>query len=206
MNQKILVGAIIMAVSVMLSVSGIAFADKGSRDRSSDDGSSDDRGNRGGKDGGYKLFKRTSTVPVVNNKLYAEECGSCHFAYQPGWLPARSWQKMMGELDRHFAENAELDQESRDAITNYLVAEAADMKPNRKSRKILRSIMDNDAPQRISTLRYIVSKHDEIPARLIAGNNKVGSAANCAACHTEASTGHFNEHGVKIPGHGPWED
>jgi hypothetical protein len=206
MNQRILIGAVIMAVSVMLSVSGIAFADKGSWDRSSDDGSSDDRGSRGGKDGGYKLFKRTSTVPAVTNKLYAEECGSCHFAYQPGWLPVRSWQKMMGELDQHFDENAELDQESRDAITQYLLTEAADVKSNRKSRKILRSIKDADAPQRISALRYIVSKHDEIPARLVAGNAKVGSAANCAACHTEASTGYFNEHGVKIPGHGPWED
>jgi hypothetical protein len=113
---------------------------------------------------------------------------------------------MMGKLDQHFDENAELDQESRDAITQYLVAEAADVKPNRKSRKILRSIKDTDAPQRISTLRYIVNKHDEIPARLITGNAKVGSAANCAACHTEASAGYFNEHGVKIPGHGPWED
>ncbi|MCK5307732.1 MAG: diacylglycerol kinase, partial [Zetaproteobacteria bacterium] len=78
--------------------------------------------------------------------------------------------------------------------------------PNRKSRKILRSIRDTDAPQRISTLRYIVSKHDEIPARLITGNAKVGSAANCVACHTEASTGHFDDDGVKIPGYGFWED
>ncbi len=186
MNKRILIGAVVMVASVMLAVSGIAFADK----------DEDERG----------LFKKTGTVPAVNSKLYAAECGSCHFAYQPGWLPARSWKKMMGELDQHFDENAELDQESRDAITQYLVTEAADVKPNRKSRKILRSIRDTDAPQRISTLRYIVSKHDEIPARLITGNAKVGSAANCIACHTEASAGYFNDDGVTIPGYGPWED
>jgi len=206
MNKRILTGAFIMMISALLSVSGTAFADK---DKDSEYGSSKDKGSKYGnskdKDG-YGRSKRTATVPAVDNKLYASECGACHFAYQPGWLPARSWQSMMGALDQHFGANAELDRESRDAITQYLVAEAADVKPNRKSRKILRSIKDTDAPQRISTLRYIVSKHDEIPARLITGNARVGSAANCAACHTEASTGYFNEHGVNIPGHGPWED
>jgi mono/diheme cytochrome c family protein len=211
MNKRILTGAVIMATSVGLSVSGIAFADNDSRysdnDNSSVDNESRDRGNdNSGRKGRYKLFKRSATVPAATNKLYATECGSCHFAYQPGWLPVRSWQKMMGELDQHFDENAELDQESRDAITKYLATEAADVKPNRKSRKILRSIRDNDAPQRISTLRYMLRKHDEIPKRLMEDNAKVGSAANCAACHTEASAGHFNEHGVKIPGYGPWDD
>ncbi|MCF7821278.1 MAG: diheme cytochrome c [Mariprofundaceae bacterium] len=186
MNRKIFTGAAVMATCVALSVSTIAFADR-------DD---DKRG----------IFKHTGTLPAVTSKLYAAECGACHFAYQPGWLPARSWQKMMGELDQHFGENAELDQESRQAITRYLVAEAADVKPNRKSRKILRSINKDEAPLRISTLRYIAKKHDEIPARLIAGNARVGSAANCLACHTEASTGYFDDDGVIIPGYGRWED
>ncbi|MDT8376102.1 MAG: diheme cytochrome c [Mariprofundaceae bacterium] len=186
MNIRILAGTVVMAAAVTLSVSGIAFADR-------DD---DDRG----------IFKRTATVPAVTSKLYAAECGSCHFAYQPGWLPARSWKKMMGTLDQHFGENAELGQQSGDAITRYLVAESADVRPNRKSRKILRSIGPDETPLRISTLRYMLNKHDEIPKRFIEGNPKVGSRANCAACHSEASNGYFNEHGVNIPGHGPWED
>jgi mono/diheme cytochrome c family protein len=189
MNKRILAGAVVMATAVILSVSGIAFADRddGSRDRGS-------------------IFKRTATLPAVSNKLYADECGSCHFAYQPGWLPVRSWQKIMNTLDQHFDENAELDQETRDAITQYLTAEAADIKPNRKSRKILRSIKTDEAPLRISTLRYMLSKHDEIPERFITGNAKVGSRANCAACHTEATAGYFDEDGVTIPGYGRWED
>jgi len=175
-----------MVTSLTLAVSGIALADR--------------------DDGEYEMFARTGTVPAVSSKLYAAECGSCHFAYQPGWLPARSWKRIMGTLDNHFGENAELDQKSGEAITSYLVAEAADVKPNRKSRKILRSIGGDEAPLRISTLSYITRKHDEIPARYMEGNPKVGSRANCAACHTEASKGYFNEHGVNIPGHGFWED
>lgn len=188
MNKRILAGAIIMVTSVTLSVSGIALADK---DKDKD---------------GYGLLKRTATVPAVDNKLYEAECGACHFAFQPGWLPARSWRSMMDSLENHFGENAELDHDSRLAISRYLETEAADVKPNRKSRKILRAIGKDEAPLRISTLRYILSKHDEIPERHIKGNDRVGSRANCAACHTEAATGYFGEHGVNIPGYGPWED
>jgi len=186
MNNRLMIGSVVMATCVMLAVSNIALADW--------DG--DERG----------MFERTPTVPVVASKQYESECGSCHFAYQAGWLPARSWKKMMGTLDQHFGENAELDQATRDNITAYLVAEAADNRPNRKSRKILRSIAEDESPLRISTLRYINHKHDEIPTRLIEGNAKVHSRANCAACHTEASSGNFNEHGVTIPGYGRWDD
>lgn len=190
MNKRILAGAIVMVASVTLSVSGIALADK---DKDKD------------KDGGG-LFQRTATVPAVNDKLYEAECGACHFAFQPGWLPARSWRSMMASLENHFGENAELDMETREAITRYLEMGAADVKPNRKSRKIMRSIGRDEAPLRISTLRYILNKHDEIPERQITGNAKVGSRANCAACHTKAAAGYFGEHGVNIPGYGPWED
>jgi len=186
MNKKIMIGAVVMVASVTLVVSTVALADS-------------DEGEHG-------LFTRTGTVPAVNSKLYATECGSCHFAYQPGWLPARSWQKMMGTLDNHFGENAELGQDARASITQYLMAEAADVKPNRKSRKILRSLSENEMPLRISTLSYIKHKHDEIPARQMEGNPKVGSRANCAACHTTAAKGCFDEHGVNIPGYGFWED
>jgi len=195
MNKRILAGAVIMATSVMLSVSGIAFADK---DKENDNGEYS-------KDG-YSIFERTATIPAVTSKLYAAECGACHFAYQPGWLPAHSWQKIMGALDQHFGENAELGQESGDAITRYLVAASADNKPNRMSSRVLRSFRANETPLRISGLRYILKKHDEIPERFIKGNARVGSRANCAACHTEAAAGYFNEDGVNIPGHGSWED
>jgi len=193
MNKRILAGAVMMAASVMLAVSGIAFADK---DKDNDEHSK----------GGYGFFDHTATIPAVTSKLYAAECGACHFAYQPGWLPAHSWQKIMGSLDQHFGENAELDRKTSDEISRYLAAESADNKPNRMSGKILRSINTGEAPLRISTLRYIVNKHDEIPERFITGNARVGSRANCVACHTEASAGYFNEDGINIPNYGLWED
>jgi len=34
----------------------------------------------------------------------------------------------------------------------------------------------------------------------------VGSFARCEACHRGAEQGDFDEHGVRIPGHGNWDD
>ena len=63
----------------------------------------------------HVFSKQLDVAPVANAK-YKEECGSCHFAYQPGLLPARSWEKIMGNLENHFNENAELDQETQSRI------------------------------------------------------------------------------------------
>src|SRR5262245_19523742 len=64
---------------------------------------------------------------------YEKECGSCHFAYQPGWLPERSWRRMMGSLNSHFGDNATLSQANHDAIMSYLAAGAADKASNARS-------------------------------------------------------------------------
>ncbi len=39
------------------------------------------------------FFGKELDVAPVKNALYLEECGACHFAYQPGLLPSRSWKK-----------------------------------------------------------------------------------------------------------------
>ena len=47
-----------------------------------------------------------SGVKPVNSKLYIKECGSCHFAFQPGLLPEKSWVKIMNNLENHFGTDA----------------------------------------------------------------------------------------------------
>ena len=34
-------------------------------------------------------------LSAVNNPTYKEQCGGCHFAYQPGLLPSGSWEKIL---------------------------------------------------------------------------------------------------------------
>ncbi len=52
--------------------------------------------------------------------LYKTECGDCHMAYPPSMLPAASWQDMMGALEDHFGDNAELDAATADQIAAFL--------------------------------------------------------------------------------------
>jgi len=145
-------------------------------------------------------------VAPVDNAFYKEECGSCHFPYQPGLLPARSWQKMMGGLEEQFGENAELDADDAQQLTTYLTENAADTSNYKRSLGITRSLRQNDVPLRISDTRYFKRKHHELPSRMVKGNDKVRSFSNCDLCHTRAAQGSYNEHQVKIPGFGNWDD
>ncbi len=156
-------------------------------------------------DDDYGTSRRGPDVAPVKHALYRDECGSCHFAYQPGLLPAQSWRKLMGSLEDHFGENAELDEATRQELLDLLVANAAENSETRRSAKILRSV-GKESPMRITEVPYIRRKHDEIPARLIRGNPDVRSLSNCAACHTRADSGSFAEREIDIPGIGRWDD
>jgi cytochrome c553 len=139
-----------------------------------------------------------SQMPPVTNEKWKAECGSCHMLYHPGLLPARSWNKMMGGLDKHFGENAGLDAATRDEISRFLAMNSADKQDNRRSNRINQSIPANTTPLRISETRYFTSKHDEVSAATFK-RKSIGSAANCAACHKSAEKGDFSESQIKIP-------
>jgi mono/diheme cytochrome c family protein len=146
-------------------------------------------------------------IAPVNNQQYASECGACHMAYQPGLMPADSWKPLMAKLDDHFGENAELPNLKRQELLDYLVSNSADKVQYTRSARIATSLRHGRAlPTRITEIPYIAAKHKEIPDRLIAGNPKVGSLSNCAACHIKAGSGVYNEHSVSIPGYARWED
>lgn len=51
-------------------------------------------------------------ITPVNYPTYEEECGACHFPYQPELLPSGSWKKIMAGLGDHFEEEIEIDTES----------------------------------------------------------------------------------------------
>lgn len=126
---------------------------------------------------------------------YQTECGSCHLAYPPGLLPARSWEALMDGLADHFGDNAELPARDAAAIRDYLVGHAGG-----------RKVRGDQVPLRITDTRYFRHKHDEVPPRLVKDNAEVRSFSNCQACHRQAEAGSFDEHRVNIPGYGRWDD
>ncbi len=145
-------------------------------------------------------------IKPMQNELYNEECSDCHFPYQAGLLPAKSWQRLLDPkaLEDHFGDNAELDEETRVAILNALIAESADKSRYKRSKKIVASLTEKSAPLRITEVPYIKRKHHDIPDRLITGNDKVKSLSFCDACHQQADKGIYDDDSVNIPGHGNW--
>ncbi|MGD2083255.1 MAG: diheme cytochrome c [Chromatiales bacterium] len=143
-------------------------------------------------------------VAPVSNASYAEECGSCHLAYPPGLLPAPSWQRIMDGLADHFGENAELLPATAAEIRAYLNANAAGRSFG--GRPGFAARLPVQAPLRITETAYFRAKHHELPRRAVQDNPEVGSFSRCTACHAGAADGSFNEHAVRVPGFGRWED
>jgi len=151
------------------------------------------------------LFGQSGVKPV-DNKLYLKECGSCHFAFQAGLLPERSWVKMMNNLENHFDTDATLAKEDYDTIMNYLKVNSSEKAMNyKRSRKMTNSIRGNQTPLKITEVAYFVDKHNEIPLRLITQKG-VGTLSNCMACHTTADRGIYSERAIQIPNYGRWDD
>lgn len=148
---------------------------------------------------------RHGIAPVANPQ-YRALCGECHMAYQPGLLPAASWQRVMDGLADHFGDNAELTPADDAAVGEYLATNAADRATSSRSLGFSRVGAPSAAPLRITETRYFLGKHHEVPARFVRDNPEVRTFANCPACHQRAEAGSYNEHEVRIPGVGAWDD
>lgn len=135
----------------------------------------------------------------ASNPTYKEQCGACHFAYQPELLPSGSWEKILARLDDHFGEEVDLDLDSKKIIAEYLKANSAEYSSAKRAVKIMRSLR-GQTPMRITDVPYIREKHqdDDIPADAFA-RKSVGSMSNCIACHTTAENGIYDDDHVVIP-------
>lgn len=129
--------------------------------------------------------------------LYVKECGSCHMAYQPQFLPKRSWDKTMATLGDHFGTDATLDPADQKTIQNYLATHA--------SKNDRMTDMKGAVALRISETPYFVREHREVTKKMVM-QPEVKSFANCNACHTQALNGSYREREIKIPNFGRWED
>jgi hypothetical protein len=119
-----------------------------------------------------------SGVAPVTDATWSAECGSCHFAYQPGLLPGRSWEKLLGSLSAHFGEDAAVSDATLTGLRAYAAANAADQSPYALSVSLARASAGT-TPDRISTLPALRREHlEEVPASFVTGNPEVRSWAN----------------------------
>jgi hypothetical protein len=133
----------------------------------------------------------------VTDPSYKENCGACHFSYQPELLPSGSWKKILVQLDDHFGQSFELDQENQKAVLGYLEANAAERSKSKRAAKIMKSV-GSSAPMRITDVPYIKDKHRKVSASVL-NRPAVGSLSNCTACHRKAEEGNYDDDYVIIP-------
>ena len=135
---------------------------------------------------------------LPDDPQWREECGSCHLAFHPNLLPARSWRKLMAEQDRHFGADLALDAQTRQALLAFMESHAAENSTTEAAFKINRSLKNGATPLRITETPYWIKKHKGITEsdwRL----PQVKSKANCAACHQDAEAGTFEDAAMRIP-------
>ena len=174
-KQRTMILCTIFFSLLILSVSSDSFADK----------------DKGHGEQGEKY------LAPVTNAAYKQECGACHFAYQPGLLPSDSWGKLLAQLPSHFGEEVSIDDAAVKDIGTYLTANGAEQSSSKRSRKIYRSLK-GVTPTRITEAPYIIEKHRKIEANVF-NLEAIGSRANCIACHTTAEQGNYDDDNVKIP-------
>lgn len=127
-------------------------------------------------------------MPRDMPKAYIAECAACHTAYSPGLLPARSWQRIMTGLDKHYGTDASLDEATVRQLSTWLQANAGTYKR-----------VNEEPPQdRLTRSAWFARKHDDIPPS-VWKHAAIKSPANCGACHTGADRGDFDDDNVRLP-------
>jgi hypothetical protein len=133
----------------------------------------------------------TKIFPPVTDTGYLKECGTCHMAYPPELLPVRSWTRVMGSLQDHFGDSAQLDAATQQRIHDYLVAHAADKAQNEHAFAIMRSLNSREAPLRITATPYIAGIHAAVLDPVWGGNPRPKTLAECGVCHLQVQAGNF---------------
>ena len=131
---------------------------------------------------------RGREMPLNVPPAYQQECAGCHLAYPPGLLPAASWQRIMTGLERHYGTDASLEPAQVQAISRWLNAHAGTYKRVREA----------PPEDRITRSAWFERKHRKIEAA-VWKLPSVKSAAQCAACHTGAEQGRFDDDNLRMP-------
>ena len=119
---------------------------------------------------------------------YVQECGACHTAFPPGMLPAASWQRLMGDLQRHYGSDASIDPAAQARLSAWLASNAG----------TYRRVSEPPPEDRLTRSAWFVRKHRELQPE-VWKRKAVGSPARCEACHGDAAKWNFDEHAVRIP-------
>ncbi len=137
----------------------------------------------------------------VSDDVYRKECGSCHFAYLPGLLPARSWDRVMEGVGTHFGETLDLGGDVAGRLRAYLMSNAADRVPDLGPAVLLERLEPDKTPLRITQVPIMHRNHIVIREVFkVNGQVRTRTITNCDACHRNAAEGSFALRDLVVPG------
>jgi cytochrome b len=126
---------------------------------------------------------------------WTKECGSCHLAYSPALLPARSWERMMDEQAEHFGEDLSLSPD----VSKALLDEAhAHRISTWAAWKLMHSAPPGESPQRITELRFWRRAHEDLPDSAFKPPVSQGRH-DCESCHLDAASVIFHPRMIQRP-------
>lgn len=131
-------------------------------------------------------------LPVDAPPAFQAECASCHLPFPPQLLAADDWRRVMSSLDKHYGDNAGLDEKTRRAIEDFLARNAG------STWKLGAGKAAVGEPPRLTATAWFQREHREVP-RADWTHAKVKTPANCAACHTKAAEGSYREREIVMP-------
>ena len=113
-------------------------------------------------------------------------------AFQPEFLPVRSWEKLMNGLSDHFGADASLSDKNKAHILSALTVRAADITGMKEGRKMAASIPAGATPIRISEVPRWIKEHGKVLPEVWA-RPTIKSKANCLACHKAGEQGYYED-------------
>ena len=128
--------------------------------------------------------------------VWVAECGACHQPFHPSLLPRASWAALMGDLGDHFGEDASLPGAEAAQIAAFLDLYAAEAWDTEAARRF--AVVSPGDPLRITATPFWVAKHADVPPERFSAA-PVQTKANCAACHTDAVNGRFDDQAIRLP-------
>ena len=132
------------------------------------------------------IFADNGYIEPVTDRVTKEECNACHFAFPAMLLPQASWRKILENLENHFGEDASLDSQTTQHISQYLASRSGDA--GSTPSKFIWGLDNEDPPIRITETEYWIEKHPHISEEKLK-SGLAGLKASCAVCHLRAVNG-----------------
>ena len=148
--------------------------------------------------GYFKTARDVPYLPFAGPALamdaqWQHECGSCHLAYHPSLLPARSWEAMLGQQD-HFGEDLALDAGVVASLSSFAAAHSAEHAETPAAWKIASRTSAGSAPLRITETSYWKRRHAAVTDADWQRVKKI----DCGGCHLDAELGTFEPGAIHI--------